>query len=47
MMNTSDPVSSSLDQRRYLITKPGPIVHINVDVILRNFTFNSISGKTN
>jgi hypothetical protein len=47
MMNTSDPVSASLDQRKYLITKPGPAIHLNVDVILRNFTFNSISGKKN
>lgn len=47
MMNTSDPVSSSLDQRRYLISKPGPVIHLNVDVILRNFSFNSISGKNN
>ena len=45
MMNTSDPVSASLDQRKYLITKPGPAIHLNVDVILRNFTFNSISGQ--
>ncbi len=45
MMNSSDPVSSSLDNRKFLMTKPGPIIHINVEVILRNFSFHSISGK--
>jgi hypothetical protein len=44
-MNSSDPVSSDLDNRKQLITKPGPKIHINVEVILRNFTFHSISGK--
>ena len=43
-MNTSDPVTSNLDKRKYLITKPGPKVSITVEVILRNFTFHSLSG---
>ena len=41
-MNTSDPVSSNLDNRKLLITKPGPTIHLTVEVILRNFTFHSI-----
>ena len=45
MMNSSDPVSSNLENRKVLITKPGPTIHVNVEVILRNFTFHSISGK--
>ena len=45
MMNSADPVSSNLDNRRALITKPGPKIHLSVEVILRNFTFHSISGK--
>ena len=44
LMNTSDPVSSDLDNRKQIISKPGPTVHLNVEVILRNFTFHSLSG---
>ncbi len=47
MMNCSDPVASDLDNRRVLITKPGPTIHLNVEVILRTFSFHSISGKIN
>lgn len=45
MMNSSDPVSSDLENRKVLITKPGPTIHISVEVILRNFSFHSIRGK--
>lgn len=45
MMNTSDPVSANLENRKSLITKPGPVVHMYCEVITRNFTFHSISSK--
>ena len=44
LMNTSDPVTSDLDNRKQIISKPGPTVHLNVEVLLRNFTFHSLSG---
>jgi hypothetical protein len=44
MMNTSDPVSSNLENRKNLITKPGPTIHVNVEVLLKNYTFHSLSG---
>jgi hypothetical protein len=44
MMNSSDPISSNLENRKNLITKPGPTIHLNLEVILRNFGFHSISG---
>ena len=44
LMNTSDPVSSNLDKRKWLISKPGPKIHLTFEVILRNFTFHSLSG---
>ena len=43
-MNTSDPVTNNLDKRKYLIIKPSPKVFITVEVILRNFSFHSLSG---
>jgi hypothetical protein len=46
-MNSSDPVASNLENRKHLITKPGPLIHLCVEVILRNFSFHSISGKLN
>ena len=46
-MNTSDPVTNNLDKRKYLIIKPSPKVYITVEVILRNFTFHSLSGVRN
>jgi hypothetical protein len=47
MMNSSDPVASDLENRRVLITKPGPTVILSVEVILKYFKFNSISAKNN
>ena len=44
-MNSSDPISVNLSERKELLTKPGPIIHISCDVIMRNFCFNSISGQ--
>ena len=44
-MNSSDPVSSNLENRKFLITKPGPKIHLGVEVILRNFALNSVSGQ--
>lgn len=44
LMNTSDPVNSNLDKRKAIISKPGPKVHLTVEVILRNFSFHSLSG---
>ena len=44
MMNTSDPVSSNLEYRKHLITKPGPKIHLSVEIILRNFGFHCISN---
>lgn len=46
-MNTADPVSINLLERRELLTKPGPIVHINCEVILKHFYFHSITGQLN
>ena len=45
-MNTSDPISINLNDRKELLTKPGPTVHVNCEVILKNFYFHSISGQT-
>lgn len=45
MMNSSDPISANLENRKNLITKPGPTIHINVEVIMRNFKFHSIYGN--
>jgi len=44
-MNIADPVSSNLEYRKFLITKPGPKIHLQVEVLLRNFSFHSISGQ--
>ena len=44
-MNIADPVSSNLELRKYLITKPGPKIHLQLEVMLRNFSFHSISGQ--
>jgi hypothetical protein len=44
MMNSSDPISSNLENRKNLITKPGPTIHVSLEIILRNFCFHSISG---
>lgn len=46
-MNTSDPISLNLKDRKDLFTKPGPIVHVNCEVMMRNFYFNSITGQLN
>ena len=47
LMNTSDPVNSNLDNRKCIISKPGPKIKINCEVILRNFTFHCLSGAHN
>lgn len=47
LMNTSDPVTSYLDNRNFIISKPGPKIQLNVEVILRNFSFHSLSGNSN
>ena len=39
-----DPVNSDLSDRVNIVAKPGPKVHINVEVILRNFSFQVLSG---
>lgn len=44
-MNTLDPISLDLNDRKELLTKPGPVVHINCEVLLKNFYFHSISGQ--
>jgi len=31
-MNIADPVSSNLKLRKYLITKPGPKIHLQIEV---------------
>jgi len=46
IMNTSDPLDSNLSIRSNIISKPGPKILLSCEVILRNFTFHSISGTT-
>ena len=35
-----DPVEKNLDLREWLTTKPGPKIHLNVEVLLKNFKGN-------
>ena len=44
-MNTSDPICYNLSGREELLTKPGPVIHVACDVLLKNFYFHSISGQ--
>ena len=37
MMNNCEGISRDLDLRSWLITKPGPKVHIGMEVLMRNF----------
>ena len=39
-MNSIDPVANKLDYRAILVTKPGPKIHVNIEVMLRNFKRN-------
>ena len=43
-MNTSDSLDSNLSIRSNIISKPVPKILLSCEVILRNFTFHSISG---
>ncbi len=45
-MNTVDPLSLNLNERKELLSKPGPTVHITCEVLLKNFYFHSITGQT-
>jgi hypothetical protein len=45
MMNTSDPVSSNLENRKLLITKPGPVLHLSFEVMFKNFSYHYITGQ--
>lgn len=45
-MNSTDPVSYDLKNRKELFTKPGPVIHYDCNVILKNFYINSISGQS-
>lgn len=38
MMSNSESISHDLDLRNWLITKPGPKVHLGVEVLMKNFT---------
>ena len=40
MLRNMDPVSNNLELREWLTTKPGPKVHLNVEVLLKNFKGN-------
>ena len=46
-MNTVDPVSNNLSERKEILSRPGPVVHVSCDVLLRNFSFHSITGQLN
>ena len=40
MLRNMDPVEKNLDLREWLTTKPGPKIHLNVEVLLKNFKGN-------
>lgn len=44
-MNSTDPVSVNLHERKELVTKPGPKIHFNVEILLKSFFFHSVSGQ--
>jgi hypothetical protein len=45
MMNSSDPVSSNLENRKLLITKPGPILHLSFEVLFKHFLYHHLTGQ--
>lgn len=44
-MNTIDPVASTLKDREEILSKPGPVIHMYCEVLLKNFNFHSITGQ--
>lgn len=44
-MNTVDPVAVNLKERKEILSKPGPTIHLYCDVLLKNFKFHSITGQ--
>ena len=38
--SNNDPVTQKPHYREFLVTKPGPRIHINVEVMLKNFKDN-------
>ena len=37
IMSNNDPVTKKPNYREFLVTKPGPRIHVNVEVMLKNF----------
>ena len=44
-MNVSDPISSNLDKRQFVKSKPGPCVHVSCEVVFKNFSILGITGQ--
>ena len=39
-MRNEDPVTKKPNFREFLVTKPGPKIHINIEVMMKNFKNN-------
>ena len=47
IMNNNDPVSKKPNYREFLVTKPGPKIHINIEVMMKNFKNNEYNLSKN
>lgn len=45
IMNKSDPIASNLQLRNWLITKPGPRIHLSIEAIMKNFNKADLSRR--
>ena len=46
-MTSNDPITKKPEYREFLVTKPGPKVHVNVEVLLKNFKDNQYNLAKN
>ena len=47
IMSNNEPITKKPNFREYLVTKPGPRIHVNVEVMLKNFKNNQYSLAKN
>ena len=46
-MSNNEPITKKPNYREFLVTKPGPRIHINVEVMIKNFKDNQYSLAKN
>lgn len=47
IMTSNDPITRKTEYREFLVTKPGPKIHVNVEVLLKNFKDNQYNLAKN